>query len=66
MLTITNLNPDPIEGIALHLPPQWQDREFLRLNREGEYHPCPAEKTADGARLTITLDYARPEVILAR
>lgn len=66
MLTIINLNPDPVEGFALHLPPAWRDREFLRLNSDGEYLPIAAEKSSDGVRFSFDLNYTRAEVLLAR
>ena len=66
MLTITNLNPDPLEGITLHLPSAWQGREFLRLGADGEFHPCPAEATCGGIRLAVSVNYACPEVLIAR
>lgn len=66
MLTITNLNPDPIEGFSLHLPPHLRGREFLRLDRNGEYQPCSAEVNSDGVRLSFTVEYARPEVLLIK
>ena len=66
MLTITNLNPDPVEGFALHLPPAWRDREFLRLSPDGKYLPCPAEKTDDGVKFDFTVGYAYPEVLLVK
>ena len=66
MLTIINLNPDPLEGAALHLPPCWRGKEFFRLNSSGEYPACPVENTPDGIRLDFCLNYASPEVILVK
>ena len=66
MLTVTNLNPDPLEGITLHLPPAWRSREFLRLGADGEFHSCPAEGTCGGIRLATPVNYACPEVFIAR
>ncbi|MBO5680294.1 MAG: hypothetical protein J6T08_01145 [Lentisphaeria bacterium] len=66
MLTISNLNPDPVEGFALHLPPAWRGCEFLRLTPDGKYLPCPAEETEDGANFNFNINYAYPEVLLIR
>ena len=66
MLTISNLNPDPVEGFALHLPTAWRGREFLRLTPDGKYLPCPAEETEDGANFNFNINYAYPEVLLIR
>lgn len=66
MLTLSNLNPDPVEGFELHLPPAWRGREFLRLMSDGKYHPCPAEATTDGVRFDFTISYACPEVLIAK
>lgn len=66
MLTISNLNPDPVEGFALHLPTVWRGCEFLRLTPDGKYLPCPAEETEDGANFNFNINYAYPEVLLIR
>ena len=66
MLTISNLNPDPVEGFALHLPTAWRGCEFLRLTPDGKYLPCPAEETEDGANFNFNINYAYPEVLLIR
>ena len=66
MLTISNLNPDPVEGFALHLPPAWRGCKFLRLTPDGKYLPCPAEETEDGANFNFNIDYSYPEVLLIK
>lgn len=66
MLTLTNLNPDPLEGFSLHLPPAWRNRAFLRLDRSGNFVPCPAEETTDGVRFGFTMSYAYPEILIVR
>ena len=67
MLTITNLNPDPLDELVLHLPPAWRKyKEWSRLDAEGNVVPCAVEETPDGIRVPLTVNYARPEVLLAR
>ena len=66
MLTLSNLNPDPVEGFALHLPPAWRGCEFLRLVPDGKYLPCPAAQTEDGAIFDFNIAYAYPEVLLIK
>lgn len=66
MLTLTNLNPDPVVGFSLHLPPAWRNRAFLRLDSSGNFVPCQAEETADGVRFGFTMAYAYPEILIVR
>ena len=65
MLTISNLNPDPVEGISLYLPESWRKaKRVLRLDREGAWRPFEAEAETDGVRLPVRLDHTRPEAFL--
>lgn len=67
MLTISNLNPDPVKGFELHLPPKWKEYgQWFRLAQDGTRQPVDFERTTDGIRLALTLDYAAPEIIFAK
>ena len=65
MLTLTNLNPDPLESVSLHLPEAWRNVRTIRLlDPDGEWQTQTFTHTQDGAELPVALDYAKPQVLL--
>lgn len=65
MLTITNLNPDELDGLTLHLPAAWRKTGTLkRLDQHGTWQTQPFEKTPDGIRIPAVFEYARPQSFL--
>ncbi len=64
MLTITNLCPDPLESVKLHLPPSWKTfKEIQLLDASGEWVPCRRNATDDGTELLFPLPCAAPAVV---
>ncbi len=67
MLTLTNISPDDLDSVTLHLPPEW--RKFgiwQRLDPDGRWGDFPYSRRDDTILLEIPLRYARPEVLLVK
>ncbi len=65
MLTLTNLNPDRLDDILIHLPKQWRDITRIRLlDKDGEWRELPFAFDGDCIRLSLALEYAKPQCIL--
>lgn len=61
MLTLTNLQSDPVESPELHLPPEWREKKCIkRVSRQGRLLPVSYESTSDGIRLSLTLEHLDP------
>ena len=67
MLTLTDLNPDDLDSVTLHLPPKWRNyRTWQRLDRDGGWTDFPYSLDGDTIRLEMPLRYARPEILLVK
>ena len=67
MLTLTDLNPDDLDSVTLHLPPKWRNyRTWQRLDRDGRWADFPYSLDGGTIRLEIPLRYARPEILLVK
>ena len=67
MLTLTDLNPDDLDSVTLHLPPKWRNyRTWQKLDRDGQWTDFPYSREGNTIRLEIPLRYARPEILLVK
>ncbi len=65
MLTISNLNPDDLDEITLHLPEAWRHLQSVKvLDRNGRWQQQKVERTSDGIRILTDFRYLRPQVFL--
>lgn len=65
VLTCSNLCPDPLEKLELHLPQAWLEKSAFRIMDEnGLWQKADVEKTCDGIILNKTLEYTRPVYLL--
>jgi len=66
MLTLINLCEDDLDGLSLHLPPQWRNAAFSILDTNGSWQECACTRTPDGIRLSDEIRYSRPVFLLVR
>ena len=61
LLTIVNLCADPLDELALHLPPQLRDvKDVLLMDANGEWQDVPYRRTDDGIVVCTEVAYCQP------
>jgi hypothetical protein len=66
VLTCINLCPDPLDSLALHLPPDCRRAPAWKImDREGRWQEAPVQETEDGILLNSPLPYAEPVYLRA-
>ncbi len=67
MVTLINLCEDDLPCIHLHLPPSWKEaKDFLILNKSGEWESVSYECEDDEIRIDAELRFCEPVYILAK
>lgn len=65
VLTCTNLCPDSLEKLELHLPSAWREKSVYKLMDEnGLWQKTEVEKSGDGIVLNTPLQYLKPVCLL--
>ena len=61
LLTLTNLSPDTLETVDIHLPPSWQDMQGLQILRvTGEWETIDYSLADHGITISEPLSYLEP------
>ena len=61
LLTLTNLSPDTLETVDIHLPPSWQDMQGLQILRvTGKWETIDYSLADHGITISEPLSYLEP------
>ena len=63
ILEVTNLSPDLLENLELALAPEWQGKQVLRMDANGEWQKLPCD---NGKTLRIqgfNAQYLKPDML---